>query len=304
MPPRRNNLQAANVVLQLPCEQPGCNRWFKTPGGRTKHRLAAHPTMHQPCRSLSPPPPLSPSTHPHPPPRSSQVENGDHCNPTHQRHEELRMGGTLRRVFHPRLNGNVVLSVYYLTGYQRILISSGQPCDAYGNLLPPDAPPPPLRTASNDDWTPYTNRTQFETADLLYRRTEMSAKQIDALMDIWAATLIEVDPENPERKMPPFTGAKHLYDVIDNTPLAGTKWSKFSVKYSGDRQSSDRPPWMDQMFDVWFRDPLTCIRTMLKNPDFKDSFDYRPYQEHCLDNNERRYQDFMSGDWVWIHAVS
>ena len=104
--------------------------------------------------------------------------------------------------------------------------------------------------------------------------------------------------------MPPFTGVKHLYDVIDNTSLAGTKWLKFSVKYSGDQQSSDRPPWMDQMFDVWFCDPLTCIHTMLKNPDFKDSFDYWPYQEYCLDNNERQYQDFMSGDWVWIHAVS
>ena len=28
--------------------------------------------------------------------------------------------------------------------------------------------------------------------------TETSAKQINTLMDIWVATLIEVDPENPE----------------------------------------------------------------------------------------------------------
>ena len=83
------------------------------------------------------------------------------------------MGTTLRQVFHPRLNGNVVLSVYYLTGYQQILISSGQPCDAYRNLLPPNVPPPPLHTASNDDWTPYTNHTQFETADLLYQHTKI-----------------------------------------------------------------------------------------------------------------------------------
>lgn len=183
------------------------------------------------------------------------------------------------------------------------MISLGRPCDAQGNFLPPNAQPEPLHTASDNDWTPYANRNQFETADILYRRAEMSAGQIDALMDIWAATLIESNPDNPQRKMPPFAGAKHLYDVIDNTPLAGTKWSKLSVEYSGNQPSSGRLPWMDQSFDVWFRDPLACIHDILANQDFKESFDYVPYRESQVDNDERRYQDFMSGDWAWLHAV-
>jgi len=174
----------------------------------------------------------------------------------------------------------------------------------HGNFLPPNTPPPPLRTASDNDWTPYTSRTQFETADLLYRRTQMSAKQVDALMDIWAATLIEANPDNPKRQIPPFRSARHLYDVIDNTPLAGMKWSKFYVKYAGNQPSSNRPPWMDQTFDVWFRDPLACLRNMLANPDFKDSFDYGPYREYSVESDERQYQDFMSGDWASFHAVS
>lgn len=132
----------------------------------------------------------------------------------------------------------------------------------------------------------------------------MSAGQIDALMDIWAATLLESDPNNSERKMPPFGSAKHLYDVIDSTPLAGTKWSKLSINYSGNQSSPDRLPWMDQSFDVWYRDPLTCIHDILGNPDFKESFDYVPYRELRVDNNERQYQDFMSGDWAWLQAVS
>lgn len=183
-------------------------------------------------------------------------------------------------------------------------MSLGQPCDAQGNFLPSDAQPEPLHAVLDDDWTPYTNRTQFETADLLYRRTQMSAGQIDALMDIWAATLLESDPSNPQRKAPPFRSAKHLYDIIDDTPLGGTKWSKLSIKYSGNQLPPDRLPWMDQSFDVWFRDPLSCIHNMLANPDFKESFDYVPYREFQVDNTERRYQDFMSGDWAWLHAVS
>ena len=78
----------------------------------------------------------------------------------------------------------------------------------------------------------------------------MSAKQIDALMDIWAATLLESNPDNPQRTMPPFASVKHLYDVIDDTPLAGRKWSKLLVKYSGTQPPSDQLSWMDQMFDV------------------------------------------------------
>ncbi|KAF8547627.1 hypothetical protein OG21DRAFT_1527023 [Imleria badia] len=118
----------------------------------------------------------------------------------------------------------------------------------------------------------------------------MSAKQINGLIDIWAATLLKSDPSNPQRKMPPFTSTKHLYKVIDNTPLAGHQ------------PLSNRLPWMDQTFDVWFRDPLTCIRDMLANLDFKDYFDYAPYWEYCVDNDKQRYQDFMSGDWAWLHV--
>lgn len=132
----------------------------------------------------------------------------------------------------------------------------------------------------------------------------MSAKQIDSLMDIWAATLIETNSDNLTQHIPPFTSAKHLYDTIDSTPLAGTKWSKFYIKYSGGQLSQHRPSWMDQSFDVWFRDPLICLHGMLASPGFKDMFDYGPYQEYSIESDERRYQDFMSGDWAWLHAVS
>ena len=114
----------------------------------------------------------------------------------------------------------------------------------------------------------------------------MSAKQIDALMDIWAATLLESNPDNPQCMMPPFASVKHLYDVINDTPLAGIKWSKLLVKYSGTQPPLDWLPWMDQMFNVWFHDPLACIHNILENLDFKQSFNYVPYQEFQADNNE------------------
>ncbi|KAH0835464.1 hypothetical protein J3R83DRAFT_9102 [Lanmaoa asiatica] len=98
-----------HATLQLPCEHPGCNRWFKTPGGRTKHRLAAHPIISQPCRTPSPSLPQSPPMRPQSSLGSFPAENEDQNNPDQQWDEELRMGGTLRRVLHPYLNGKVVL---------------------------------------------------------------------------------------------------------------------------------------------------------------------------------------------------
>ena len=43
-------------TLQLPCDHPSCQRYFKSAAGRTKHRLSAHPTIPQPV-----PAPRSPS---------------------------------------------------------------------------------------------------------------------------------------------------------------------------------------------------------------------------------------------------
>lgn len=118
MPPQTSGRHTENI-LQLPCEHHGCNRWFKTSGGRTKHRLAAHPTTtnHQwdrnPPPSRSPPPnpssePLRlPSLSPGPPQDGNEDENGLD---QQWQHEELRMGGSLRRVFHPYLNGTKVVS--------------------------------------------------------------------------------------------------------------------------------------------------------------------------------------------------
>ncbi len=54
---------------------------------------------------------------------------------------------------------------------------------------------------------------------------------------------------------------------------------------------------------IWFQDPLMVIHNMLSNPDFKDEFDYAPYQEYDEPNNYR-FQDFMSGNWAWKQCVS
>jgi hypothetical protein len=148
-----------------------------------------------------------------------------------------------------------------------------------------------------DDWTPYGNRLEFETAELLFTRTQMSAGHIDALLSLWAASLAQHHDE------PPFKSHNDLYHTIDATPLGDVPWESFSVKYNGEFPEGDIPAWMTSDFDVWFRDPRTVVKNLLANPDFDNEFDYEPFQEHDA-QGAHRFQDFMSGNWAWKQAVS
>jgi hypothetical protein len=44
------------------------------------------------------------------------------------------------------------------------------------------------------------------------------------------------------------------------------------------------------------------MRDLLGNPEFADRFAYTPYQQ--FENDERRWTDFMSGNWAWRQAVT
>ncbi|KAG2109141.1 hypothetical protein DEU56DRAFT_975209 [Suillus clintonianus] len=147
-----------------------------------------------------------------------------------------------------------------------------------------------------DDWTPYRNRIEFETAEFFFTENQTPAAQINKLLDLWASTL------QKHGDKPPFADFRDLHKTIDKTPLGDVKWQSFSVRYNGERPAADVPPWMDQDFDVWYRDPREVVRNMLANPDYIEEFDYRPYREFLTDGDERQWRDFMSGDWVWDQA--
>ncbi|KAG1847593.1 hypothetical protein F4604DRAFT_1975538 [Suillus subluteus] len=171
-----------------------------------------------------------------------------------------------------------------------------RPCDENSMFLPPGSPPKPLSDKSSSDWTPYRNRVEFETAEYLFAENQTPAGQINKLLDLWASTLKKHDDK------PPFADFRDLYKTIDKTPLGDVRWQSFSVRYNGERPDTDVPPWMDQVFDVWYHDPQEVVRNMLANPNYAKEFDYRPYREFSTDDDERQWKDFMSGDLAWDQA--
>ena len=86
----------------------------------------------------------------------------------------------------------------------------------------------PLRETDRcNDWTPYRDRVQFEVADFLYRRNQMSAGDINLITGLWAASLA------PHNDSPPFKNAKDLYDTIVSPPLGNAPWQSFTLNYNG-----------------------------------------------------------------------
>ncbi|KAG1759770.1 hypothetical protein EDD22DRAFT_955544 [Suillus occidentalis] len=264
--------------LQLACGHAGCNRFFKTGAGRTKHILSAHPV-------ISSPPPEQDMDINMPDVLLQELENwyNDEDFPPLPDDEELDYGHShdhhadhFFRNYHTKLNGC--------------------PCDAHGHFLDDNALPPSCEPRSPNDWTPFHNHTEFETADLFYAQNPTPARKIDAHLALWASTLLK------HGDTPPFADHRDLYATIDAIPLGEVKWESFSCLYTGEKPEGSYPPWMDGTFDVWYRDPHQVVQNMLANPDFAHEMDFRPYREFSTLGEECHYRDFMSADWAWDQA--
>ncbi|KIM64472.1 hypothetical protein SCLCIDRAFT_64662, partial [Scleroderma citrinum Foug A] len=140
-----------------------------------------------------------------------------------------------------------------------------------GNEIDLDSPPPPYTTRSPEDWAPYRNCLEFETARLLFSETQMPAGKIDALLYLWGSSLAAHQDE------PPFANHADLYKTINSTPISDAPWKSFKLRYNDECPPSNPPPWMDKVYDVWYRDPRVLIKNILANPDFDGEIDYTPY---------------------------
>ncbi|KAG0704886.1 hypothetical protein DFH29DRAFT_981215 [Suillus ampliporus] len=201
-------------LVRLSCPFADCGCMFMNKSGLTKHTRTQHSralhnrqSFHQAAPRVHSPSPEARADHNHPdfggPNPDAKFEHQDDFVPEDGSWVEL---GPLFRAFHPSL--------------------TGLKCDADGNFIDQNAPQPPRTDTSPNDWTPYESRITFEMAEFLFSRNQTSAKQIDTLLDLWAALLIK------HNDAPPFTGHCDLYNTIDATPLGDVPWETFSMSYN------------------------------------------------------------------------
>ncbi|KAI0315427.1 hypothetical protein OF83DRAFT_1164796 [Amylostereum chailletii] len=181
-------------------------------------------------------------------------------------------------------------------------ILDGTPCDAHGQDLPPDTPPPP-KDNRPDDWTPFGDRLGYELTDFCFTEVQLGKHRIDQLFQILAALCLMVSGGDRE-KGPPFATNRAMEDAIDAIRVGDAPWQCFVVRYEGERPAENVPKWMDEEFEVWTRNPLTIARQHISNPDFNGEWDSAPYREFTnpQDREEprkRTFKDFMSANWAW-----
>ncbi|KAJ7080159.1 hypothetical protein B0H15DRAFT_924417 [Mycena belliarum] len=164
-----------------------------------------------------------------------------------------------------------------------------RPCDETGVYLPEGTPPPPRTAAAKTDWSPYEDSVQFNVADFLFRKVQMSSKNIDELLELWALSKMKNDD------LGPFQDYRHLYETIDSTALGDAPWQCYRTEPLA--VGEDAPVWARQSYEIWYRDPETVIANMLDNPDFDSAFDSVPYV-HLDAAGKRRWSDFMSANFV------
>jgi hypothetical protein len=162
--------------------------------------------------------------------------------------------------------------------------------------LPPGAPPHPKEPASECDWAPFNNGVQFQLADLIYRRAELSTSNINLLLELWAESMSQFD--NPA----PFRNQDDIHAFIDSSVLGDVPWQCLKTDVP-EGISEDTPSWMQKSYEVWYRDPEAVASAMLSNPDFQGQFDLRPYVDMNADGT-RRWSNVMSGNIAWRRSVS
>ncbi|KAI6104486.1 hypothetical protein EV401DRAFT_2060884 [Pisolithus croceorrhizus] len=163
--------------------------------------------------------------------------------------------------------------VELLLGLGRIRVT----CDATGQPIDPTTTPPPVSDKSADDWGPYGDRLQFETAEFLFHNVEIG---------LWGNSL-QADNIGT---LPPFTDHKELYKTIDATQVGDVQWESFTLKYNGEQPN------------FWFWPAFSLVERLLANTDFDGKFDYTPYRDFAGKEQMQCYENFMSGDWVWTQA--
>ncbi|KAN0124602.1 hypothetical protein V8E53_015770 [Lactarius tabidus] len=173
-------------------------------------------------------------------------------------------------------------------------VSSGLPCDKDGYDIPNGPHPPRIDKSGPIDFTPFETGAEFEFAEFLYSKAEMSAGKIDKLLEILAALY-------PERT-PSIADHKDLYQRIDSIQQGDIAWDSFSVKYNCNLLTPGAPKllWMEQTFEVWFCDPLRVLKNQIGNPNFEDEIDYAPKQIYY--KGKHRYENLMSRNWAWEQA--
>lgn len=92
-------------------------------------------------------------------------------------------------------------------------------------------------------------------------------------------------------------------DTIDALP-GGVGWNLRTIHLKGDLKDEDENELTEEM-ELWFRDPVECIKELMGNPVFKDVMRYAPEKMYSdKEGKEPIVNEMWTAEWWWKLQVS
>jgi hypothetical protein len=83
----------------------------------------------------------------------------------------------------------------------------------------------------------------------------------------------------------------------------GPEWICQSISITGDKVN-DNGDRLSEWVDVWFRDPIDCIKELIGNPMFAQHMHYAPQKVFTDETKEEAiFNEMHTGEWWWETQV-
>ena len=107
-----------------------------------------------------------------------------------------------------------------------------------------------------------------------------------------------------EQTKPSFHNSRAFLKKIDALPTQGAGWTCDVVTSKGNQLNEDGEPMPAEKLELWRRNPVECVRELLRNPALKNYMKYAPERVYEDDEGNSRVLDEMwTANWWWDTQV-
>ncbi|KAF8870929.1 hypothetical protein BD779DRAFT_1614010 [Infundibulicybe gibba] len=144
---------------------------------------------------------------------------------------------------------------------------------------------PEEKQAGDEVLGPFASEEEWELAKWLIKN--VGHNQAEAFLKL------PIDRVNPL-----FSTKNKLLEAIDSLP-GGVQWNLHKVQLTGDLMDEDSKP-LHEDLELWWRNPVECIRELIGNPVFKDTMRYAPEKLYTDEEGKiNTVNEMWTADWWW-----
>ncbi|KIP01994.1 hypothetical protein PHLGIDRAFT_79771 [Phlebiopsis gigantea 11061_1 CR5-6] len=142
------------------------------------------------------------------------------------------------------------------------------------------------KEAKRDPWSPFTSRSEWDLSRFMVKH--MGQNEIEQFLGLDIIQQTGFHATSKYKFNQSVSTLPHLSDYLLE-----------EINVVGDTVGEDGQV-MGESLELWYRDPVECIRELIGNASFRDSMGYAPEKVFLdKDGTERAYNEMWSADWWW-----